>query len=1060
MLSKKTIGHQMGSSLDYTEALLALTKAFPEVWSIHVSGKETASSRFQNFVKAGSQGAPAQFWLNVSNIFANISAIDEFTEADQSAKILKALHTGITRKDEHRSNVDAAWDSYFSVAERLAAHLPNDQKTALLNEYVLPPVQEFVKPNPQTASWAIQHSRGLEIISKAQNNSRAAIEKEWPLLADTLAEDVRTSAPEQSKDYESSQRSVEAYGRRFFALQSNLLERDSSKSFEDVSIDSAMRVLEVSMTTLQHRHGKPYGAAGVIAAGLQEIGDRLVLRANFVKSLNQFLAEQLPDLVMSPSQTHLISILYASSKSQEFEHAWNSTIDIVLNTESSADKARALQQLLNPAEVPKDFSLAIKNPDLQSYILQQARQVLAGETEDWTALSDALGSSRVVAESTAEDVLVELTKTLTIQPRVVTALTGLEMVVKRSPEALNRFLKSPKGSDLFQDLLLLSESPKDDIARTASKLEEAMRSIVMQQDGDGSSSEALAAVIERNLYHATPKALPVDILVDLARKVLQSGGDNFGAISSQILPNPEQWETQLSSFLQSAPSSSLSFSSHLGGALCLIEPDTRDSSSDQPVERDNDSYVPVVRMAQYTTYLLTDNSVFNSLEPSKQADYYRLLLLSTQMANDKVTIFDSNQLWLTKDLGVESEMIEFVSRTQGLFTKWYSNIPGTGVSEFMDIALDNLLTNSVETSAQAFYNARAYSQANSEIIETNGWHAKPDSDLEGRLKTLRKSPDVLCFAAFLTGFKLPLSTTQTMVRFCNELVADLTGLKPEQSSSKILKQLVLLNIVLQEDDHVVSTIAKQRIIFFVKHIVPWLELDMEDSSIQVESYKALTFVLPHMNDIYGDHWNNVLERLLALWSQPSGPATLPLSHASLKLFAVLMTLTRDEETSDDLTEAWQENLSGLAKGLINTLKHSGSLSDEGNQPLRIVNELLARQLNRVPLDTLDNIQELFPLLTADSAPVQTTAFEILHRQIPSLQEQISVDVALEKTDAKLPEELLSLVLEAPKVSHQAGKDFDRAVPSALRCYLSSWLLVFDHFKQAVSILVKTRYKAN
>lgn len=1048
----------MGSSLDYSEALYALTASFPAVWSLNMKGKETASSRFQQLVKAGSQGAPAQFWENVPRLFSTMTAPDVPRDTEQATKYLKAIHTGITRKDEHRSVIDAAWNAYFVVGEQLVGYLPEDESSAFMSDMILPPVRQYIRPTPEYAQWTIQYGRGLSVISKALKNKNflTAIEVEWPLLADKLIEDIQVSAPEQSKDYESSQQSVEAQGSRFFALQAMILGAAPSKTFVDSSFESAFRVLDVSINSLKNRHGKPYGAAGAVAAALREVGNSLFERSNSMESFNAFLTHQLPDLITTPSHTHLIKVLYASTASPSFDESWNLTIDVILNTPDSPEKTRILQQILSPGIVPQGFELATKNTELQASILRQAQRALNGDGSDWTSLSDAIGVSRIVAEPTTDEILEAMTKSLTIEDRASSALTGLEMVVKRNPQALNRFLRTSQGSELIQDLLLLAESPKEELAQTASQLDQALRSVVMQRDGDGSSSEALISVIERNLYTATAKSLPIDILVDLGRKVFQNAGDQR-AIARQILPHSTDWETQLAKFLCITPSIVLSFTSSLGSAISLVDSDPQDAPEVGVDGRDSDSYTPALRMAQYSAHILTDNDVMKSLEPAEQADYYRLLLLTSQLANDKVTTFNSNRLWLTRDVGIESEMIDFISRVQGLCSNWYTDKESKFNSEslqstsFVESALDKLFASSVGTSSQSFFFARAYSQANSEIIEINGWHGKADLDLEGRLKTLRKSSDVLKLAAFLNAFKVPLSSTQTLVRFCNELIADLTGLQLDQNSAKALRQLVFLNIILRDDEHIITTIAKQRMIFFVKHVAPWLRLGDAELLIQTETFKALTSLLPHMNDIYGDHWTSIIESLVALWSRPSGPATLPLSHASFKLFAALLTLTRDEDTSDDFTEAWQENLSELAKGLVNTLKHSGSLSDDGNQPLRIVNDLLARQLNRIPLDTLDNIEELFPLLTADSAPVQTTAFEILHRQIPNRQEQISLDVALEKTDAKLPEELLSLILEAPGVSNKPGQGFERAIPSNLRCYLSSWLLVFDHFKKAVSI---------
>jgi hypothetical protein len=175
-------------------------------------------------------------------------------------------------------------------------------------------------------------------------------------------------------------------------------------------------------------------------------------------------------------------------------------------------------------------------------------------------------------------------------------------------------------------------------------------------------------------------------------------------------------------------------------------------------------------------------------------------------------------------------------------------------------------------------------------------------------------------------------------------------------------------------------------------------------------------------------------------------------HASLKLFAQLRVLTQGDEPNDDLLEVWQETKQEIANGLINLLKHSQHFPDEFHQPLKMVNDVLSRQIAKVPLQHLESTEDLFPLLYVESQPVQQTAFEIMHKQIPAAQEQISIDAALEKTTARLPEELLSLILEAPTVTALADANFERSVPLPLRGYLLSWILVFDHIQHAVSCL--------
>jgi hypothetical protein len=155
-----------------------------------------------------------------------------------------------------------------------------------------------------------------------------------------------------------------------------------------------------------------------------------------------------------------------------------------------------------------------------------------------------------------------------------------------------------------------------------------------------------------------------------------------------------------------------------------------------------------------------------------------------------------------------------------------------------------------------------------------------------------------------------------------------------------------------------------------------------------------------------------------------------------------------------LLEVWKETEQPVANGLINLLKHSQHFPDEFHQPLKMVNDVLARQIAKIPLEHLDSTEELYPLLYVESQPVQQAAFNILHKQIPASQEQISIDAALSKSAPRLPEELLSLIIEAPTVAALAGANFERSVPLALRGYLLSWLLVFDHLEHAVSLYIR------
>ena len=93
----------------------------------------------------------------------------------------------------------------------------------------------------------------------------------------------------------------------------------------------------------------------------------------------------------------------------------------------------------------------------------------------------------------------------------------------------------------------------------------------------------------------------------------------------------------------------------------------------------------------------------------------------------------------------------------------------------------------------------------------------------------------------------------------------------------------------------------------------------------------------------------------------------------------------------------------------------------------------------------------------DSSSLQEAAYNILQDKIPIQQEQISLEAALSDTfAAKLPDQLLSLILAPPISDLNDAVSFRREIPPPRRTYLLGWVLIFDHWKNA-SYKVQNQY---
>ena len=127
------------------------------------------------------------------------------------------------------------------------------------------------------------------------------------------------------------------------------------------------------------------------------------------------------------------------------------------------------------------------------------------------------------------------------------------------------------------------------------------------------------------------------------------------------------------------------------------------------------------------------------------------------------------------------------------------------------------------------------------------------------------------------------------------------------------------------------------------------------------------------------------------------------------------------------------------------------VGDEHDQPRNLCNALLARLTKGIDLKYIGSPEETYSLLNIPSRSIQEAAFEILHRHIPSVQEEVSVEAALSKEEnfeLSLPQELLSLVMELPAGKGALELDSERGMSWSLRGYLLAWILIFDHFENS------------
>jgi hypothetical protein len=1052
---------QTGSAYDYLEALIQLTTAHPTAWTEHYKSKTAVDRRLRQFLKKGSQFGPQDYWSRLVDLFKVIPAAVLPKQAPDAAELLSALQSGITSKNESKYSQDAAYTAYFDILALVNAQLSVSDKEVFIKEMVLPIISQYLRPSAETSQWTIpSNASGLLGKALAVDGVAAALSGQWPQYSQQLIDALRTSAPEQSKDYEKSQSAVLQHGIRYATLQEQALIANVRSQLVQSIVDAESSIITEALNVAKNRNGKPYGATGTIAALLSRSKDTISRASK--QQLEQFVQDDLPIIILSPSSTYLVDILYSFSDSTVFKGAWSASLKTVLKADDSPVKTKALEALLTSSKMPASFDLASSDAELQSFVKSSVHEAVEGSLE-WDSFTRILQSqAKILAPETTDDVLAYLTQSLSISQHAPYSLQGLRHIVKSNPSMLREFAATPKGGELLQALLRASESPNDEIAQGAATVNASIQTVLAS---DAGTQNSMYELIHQGLREATPSSVSVETLVELAEKSLKPA--ETWEENANLFPSIQDWDAALAPFLASAPKFALAITNSLNGAAYLVE-STTSAADIRKISRDADGYTPAYRIAQYVAKLSRIPRFSMQSAPSDVRDaYLRNLTLTVQLVEDNLGLAGANGLWTDYNADTENDAMAFKSDATGFTTQEVTRVHGPSAENGNEDSLliwakDILGRIDTSTSTQAYYAARAYSSLVSLAITLHGWKSSWTAQLLDTLKTLRKNKQVIPLLAYLTAFEEPLAASKSCERMCNEIVADLTGLNIDQKPQEGLGQLIILNAVLAQDG-ITETIAKQRLVFFVKHIVPWLDATHGSVEIKAEVCRALTSLLPLMSDLYGEHWGDILNALSASWSGTSelqateieASSPIPFTHASLKLYEQLRRLTEGEDPNDDLLEVWKEMEQSIAVGLINLLKHSQHFPDEFHQPLNMVNEVLARQIAKVPLKHLTSAEELYPLLYVQSQPVQQTAFDVLHKQIPAAQEQISIDAALSKITARLPEELLSLIIEAPTVAALAEVNFERSVPLSLRGYLLSWLLVFDHLEHAVSFPIRT-----
>jgi len=391
--------------------------------------------------------------------------------------------------------------------------------------------------------------------------------------------------------------------------------------------------------------------------------------------------------------------------------------------------------------------------------------------------------------------------------------------------------------------------------------------------------------------------------------------------------------------------------------------------------------------------------------------------LTAQLVQDQIDSKEQNLLFSSiLDPDVVGELLEFLSlsalglrhifkKSNSWLAEFDKHLPAEqeNSSYATNRMVSRLLQVAGTNTSAGFYAARILSSLLQQLVEDQGWNSSQGELWLQKLDILKpSSPNILGACALLIGLQECLGTSKIANNLCNRLVSDVAGASAQ--SEKTLGLLVLLNAsfcVYQEGD---LPVAQNRLVFAVKQILSWTDtLAATNIQLTSEACHALHRLLPAIKDVYGTYWDTALTFCISIWNSGEegdlAQKQLPMVGMSLKLYTILRGL---KDANDDLEDSLKELHEQISHSMIKLLKlrrldGRSIRKAKESAPLVFVDDLLSREIAKIPLSHVkDDLSDFYPLVASDFRNVQSAAFDVLHRALPEVQEQLSVDVLLEK----------------------------------------------------------------
>ena len=508
-LLKKTLPVQnAGSAFDYARALTTLTLEIPEIWSYleKLSTKKSARQRLCEFLKKGSQAGPPEYWDQIAALIKQLpfeiftSTSDSKSSEDTVAfSILEALHDGMSNNDEPRANQIPAWNAYLAVAARFISSVSIQAiREDIARQSLVPLVKQYVNPSAGEEKWTIPGSNNedicVRVVHQIFNASPENLQEIWSQLSHDLIEEIEKQTRERSDDGSNPEAFICARVVRWYSLQSTIFKRFESQFFEKLISEAVIFELEKVFRVLKERSGENISSAVLVESALKMPHGIFRHEEKIMTAILNFAQDEIPRLLLSSSAVHLIQVLTQLTSVIEVNHLCEAGISALRKASESPAKSASLQSFAQSCFLAQENEV----DDLKNVIQDYLELALKGNENCWDVVLAALNNP-VAPKGLVNSIFAKMTASLAIQDEQLPSLYGLDLVLNRKEQAVKALVGFSGGSHLLSRLLLLAESPSDEISVKARDISVAMEFEVTNEKGPSYAVSSMIEIINDSL---------------------------------------------------------------------------------------------------------------------------------------------------------------------------------------------------------------------------------------------------------------------------------------------------------------------------------------------------------------------------------------------------------------------------------------------------------------------------------------------------------------------------------------------------------------------------------